>query len=704
MDELELEAIVDAIADEELRKSVGDYAEQDVDAVVHARMDAMVRDGILPEPLDVVEVGVDLADVGRNAFGVLHTAGGIVLSVFGAGQVAKNLEVAEAQAGLLPDWARTDASAGIPSAESAKASAPSGEQPSVFSKSVAPIRLPGYSKAEARIQLAQKKLAEVKAQPKREYTPISVNVPAFSFKGDKMAEDVVGEQIVGELASLGDDCACSVAGEYNVSSDIYLLGSDVLVGVAPKTIKKPGKPLPKKGKPSAFKKIPLGKSPHKMALGRALKRADRLDAVATTAMVRAAQYKPEQHKVIKPVVAVAVRGDDVILGAASLTPKQKAAIEKHQRAIDAHAKAVRNAVAAADKAKKVAGELRTKVAKYKPVIDKLLTATGPTIVLGDDPFEPQYEILGTGFVDYIGEDDGSVSDDQDIPLPVRGKPMSIDEAFGAFYSKVPESGIVADRDKFRFPVDNLIGSASTWFGAVPDGAPAPDGGIGSGFALHNDALYFSMGGKWYKANDAERANWAAAQRSSMAHNWGALIGNPKGPAPFMLYASEDNKFFWLPDNAPAFATKDQDQAIVDLNNKNREARRAEDAVRKAQQEKETTEQAEAQAKQDAANALAESAANSQEKVAQQANAAKQAELDLQQQKNDQDLAVQYAQQELRERQAMLEAGLLPGYSQEGDESGDSEDRGMPSEMQAEEDRGGEEGQAQPEQAPEESQE
>ena len=52
-------------------------------------------------------IGVNWKDVGKNAFGVLHTGGKTVASFFGAGQLAQALEEIEAGAGLLPDWART---------------------------------------------------------------------------------------------------------------------------------------------------------------------------------------------------------------------------------------------------------------------------------------------------------------------------------------------------------------------------------------------------------------------------------------------------------------------------------------------------------------------------------------------------------------------------------------------------------------------
>lgn len=54
-------------------------------------------------------VGVDWADVGRQAAGGVHTAGKVVLSTFGQKELGQKLENLEAGAGILPDWARTAA-------------------------------------------------------------------------------------------------------------------------------------------------------------------------------------------------------------------------------------------------------------------------------------------------------------------------------------------------------------------------------------------------------------------------------------------------------------------------------------------------------------------------------------------------------------------------------------------------------------------
>ena len=78
---------------------------------------------IVPTPYDLMAreiaaqfdtiLGIDWGDVGRTAFGVVHEAGKAVLSAYGGQGLANTVENAEAGAGLLPDWARSGATAGV---------------------------------------------------------------------------------------------------------------------------------------------------------------------------------------------------------------------------------------------------------------------------------------------------------------------------------------------------------------------------------------------------------------------------------------------------------------------------------------------------------------------------------------------------------------------------------------------------------------
>lgn len=54
-------------------------------------------------------LGVDWGEIGKHAAGGVHTAGKVVLSAFGAGSVASQLENLESKAGILPDWAKAPA-------------------------------------------------------------------------------------------------------------------------------------------------------------------------------------------------------------------------------------------------------------------------------------------------------------------------------------------------------------------------------------------------------------------------------------------------------------------------------------------------------------------------------------------------------------------------------------------------------------------
>lgn len=110
--DLSTKELIRYIADVELRRKVNKYVESSVDDAMEREVDRMVREGEMPFVPDVIdlregaqdEIAFDLGDLGAGALGVLHTAGGTVLSAFGAGGLAKSLETAEGSA--LPDWAR----------------------------------------------------------------------------------------------------------------------------------------------------------------------------------------------------------------------------------------------------------------------------------------------------------------------------------------------------------------------------------------------------------------------------------------------------------------------------------------------------------------------------------------------------------------------------------------------------------------------
>lgn len=59
-------------------------------------------------------VGVDWGDLGKNAFGGVHSAGKVLASAFGAGAVVAPVE--QLESGALPDWAKSAPAAAKPGA------------------------------------------------------------------------------------------------------------------------------------------------------------------------------------------------------------------------------------------------------------------------------------------------------------------------------------------------------------------------------------------------------------------------------------------------------------------------------------------------------------------------------------------------------------------------------------------------------------
>lgn len=101
----------------------------------------------------------DGAEIGKNAMGVVHIAGGFVLGMFGLGGVAGKLEEVETNAGLLPEWAQTKnrfgqskpAEAPKPEEEAAKKLTPEEQQKlEKLNTAIEILREAGYSNKQIR--------------------------------------------------------------------------------------------------------------------------------------------------------------------------------------------------------------------------------------------------------------------------------------------------------------------------------------------------------------------------------------------------------------------------------------------------------------------------------------------------------------------------------------------------------------------------
>ena len=445
----------------------------------------------------------------------------------------------------------------------------------------------------------------------------------------------------------------------------------------------------------------------------------------------------------------------------SLTPAQQKALQKHSNAITRHAQAAARAKQAAARALAASKAATTAMKKSKPVIDKLLKVVPKTRILGDgireesalavellgtDVLRDQYagpdlvgndvlcdqytgpdlvgdgggwtEIVGAGVPDvnnpgYLTDGtldpsppdpsnpgylmdgnldlnygygaEGSPDTSGDIPLPARDQPLSQADK-QVLWHKVPEDGVVYDGSR-GLPSDGF-GSYNYFYGS-----PGQDG-------------YIYREGRWQmRQGDSYHDGSPQAPGYGSEQGLGPLIGNPTAAGDQawvqnIQWATDDKKWFFQSANAPSWLTTEQDAAITLLNQKTDAANAAAAAALAAQQAQDQAQADEAQAKQDAANALAQSAADTQSQIADQAAAAQQQQLDIQQQQVDQQLAAQQAKMDLQAQQMQLdylqqhpEQMFVPADDGGGDGGGFAPDEGSDRELEdfSRADRGGEEG-------------
>lgn len=379
---------------------------------------------------------------------------------------------------------------------------------------------------------------------------------------------------------------------------------------------------------------------------------------------------------------VYVHGDTVLGADRPLTPKQKKAVQHHANTLVRHAKAAKKAADAGAKATKAAADLDTWRKAKAPLIAKFINRQSPSTgqlksgpaghvqVLGCSPVtifgldasglapgEPGYDPStedgtgagGGGNGSYPAPtplyDASSNPDPNCVPLPVRGGSLSSEDA-RTVWRKVPEDGVIYAGDR---------GMPSDCFGSwnIMYGPKWINDQQGDGFVWH--------------ANPGEPAKWWAIRRghgdaqhagddiagSSSQFGWGPLVGNPSTELAGLQWAIDDKQWFWQSQNAPAWATQEADAVILATNQKTMEADNAAIAADNARIAQEVAADAEAKAKQDAADALAISAANTQEQIAQKQQAAQQAQIDLQQQQYEQQAAAQQAANDLAAQQAEI---------------------------------------------------
>lgn len=500
-----------------------------------------------------------------------------------------------------------------------------------------PNRNPAYRNAQSRLAAIQAR----GATPSSVYTPVTPVVPSFDYA----PVDVT-------MLGAPDDI------EMIHVSDTYIYGCDVLGAAG-------GKAPPKKPGRSVAISAPAGKSVHKLALARAGDAVKNAKAAGTHAIARSKQYKPG-----KPIaVPTGIHGVmDTILGAVTGTPTyslaQKRAVARFNGIVAKHGAAAKQAAAKGKKALDAAAKLETTRKAVAPKIQRVLPR-GSTVVLGADadPNNPGYLTDGTLDPNYTGGSltgfpgqttydpttDPNLTALGPIP-PTRGQPLNA-AAIVAPYQAPPDNAIFYPYDSSPYNgTGGAIGSANyfktrtdgfwwnsnaNWFDAYRGGKSNHDEGAGG-----------DMGNPEGKGGDV------ATNALSLKYGWGPLMGAPDSRFAGLQMAA-NGQWFFMPDNAQTWATQDADQALQLLAQQIQAADQAAVDADNARIAQEALQAQENQAKQDAANALAQSAADTQSTIVQQQQAAQQSAMDLQQQQIDMQTAAAQAKLDLQSQQANL---------------------------------------------------
>ena len=387
----------------------------------------------------------------------------------------------------------------------------------------------------------------------------------------------------------------------------------------------------------------------------------------------------------------------VVVAKAGLSPKQKAAVQKHDAA---KAKTVAARVAAAKKgqvARKSGAKVMASLVRQHGVMTNLRTGRGAgTRVHGD--------FVGL-LVDIVG--DGTT-------LTWRGKPydqvtaadidqMSDDEvqAYSAWFnglpaattdgSGVPDTGGDPTALPPAPPMDRHLADMDA-FGGILYTGNYPGGSVGSyGYYNRTTDIYrmkdgprfdgtdhygFIFGSQpgvertpdgsgwmhvhggigrsdWYNDTDLNDAVTSWMKNNPNGVPYGPLVGNPASKDFATLRCDDKGRFFWLPQEAPDSATFPAKQAAALTAAATAKAASDAAAADAARIVKEQADAAEAQAQADAANALAQSQESSaaaiaasqqstQDQAAASALAQQQAQLDM----RAQEMQLQAQQQQL----------------------------------------------------------
>ncbi len=393
--------------------------------------------------------------------------------------------------------------------------------------------------------------------------------------------------------------------------------------------------------------------------------------------------------------AIYVHGCTILGADRPLTPAQKNAVARHAAAVIKHAAAVKKAADAGAKATKAAADLDAWRKAKAPIIAKFINRASPSAgqlkagpaghqtVLGCSPItvfgldangiapgQPGYDPstedgtgAGGGAAGGAGYpaptplyDAASNIDPNCVPMPVRGQTLSKDDAQVTWH-KCPDDAVKYD-GSMGMPSDAFGSWGITYNGSWVNEQS------GDGFVWHgqdgNPPIWWAIR---HGHGDAQHAGDTIAE-SSAQFGWGPLVGNPNGPLAGLQWALDDKCWFWQAPIAPAWASVEADTVIAATNKKTMDTDNLAIAADNARIAQEIAQDQEAKAKQDAANALAISAANTQDQIAQQQQAAQQAQVDLQNQQYQQQQAAAQAAADIQaqtlaqQQQAQLQQAQL----------------------------------------------
>lgn len=377
----------------------------------------------------------------------------------------------------------------------------------------------------------------------------------------------------------------------------------------------------------------------------------------------------------------------------ALTDKQKKAVEKLKKAVDKNADAGKKAAEKGTKAAKSFNTLMSTIKKHRGAILKTALKTPKTKIAGDNTtsmgistFDPTQtksyswntpptristynpslpawattvpgtsqpistttvttppisdnEAAQNAGIDTTLVADATTTDPIDhaekagIPTSALGK-----EAEKITYLHVPSDGVVYDGSQFGWPSDGFMSWNFVYGG-------------GHGYAYTENTWKLYRGG-WDNRTGYSMKEIAAL---SAKNGYGPIIGNPKSSGDLawthgLKYATEDDKFFWFPDDAPDWATAEKDREAEILKQQQEEA-----AAAAAEAEAAAKAQAEAQKEEDKAKQDAELAF--QQEQANIATSAAQAQADIAKQQKDDEYAAQERQADLESAKAQQAADI-----------------------------------------------